>query len=131
GRGDVNLSAIAPGALVWKTDDPALRRRLEHSFSRDNVVNREPVTVRVWAHVGESVSITFVDGEHSATVTWEKPLEKAQKFPVSEAVLREQLGRLGDTPYELGGIELDVVGEPMVPKSVLNDLRRRAVQRLL
>ncbi len=37
GRGDVNLRAIAPGAIVWKTDDPAIRKRLEHSFSRDVV----------------------------------------------------------------------------------------------
>src|SRR5205085_9397704 len=28
GRGDVNLHAIAPGAIVWKTDDPAIRKRL-------------------------------------------------------------------------------------------------------
>src|SRR5262249_34321380 len=40
GRGDVNLRAIMPGAIVWKTDDPETRKRLEHSFSRDKVFRR-------------------------------------------------------------------------------------------
>ncbi len=37
----------------------------------------------------------------------------------------------GDTPYDLGNLTLDIVGDPMVPKSVLNDLRRQAVAKLL
>ena len=39
-EGDVNLSYINPGAIVWKTDDPAVKRRLEHSYSRDVVAHR-------------------------------------------------------------------------------------------
>jgi putative protease len=131
GRGDVNLSAINPGAIVWKTDDPALRKRLEHSFSRDAVVNRRPLDVRVFAHVGMKLRIAFTERDESVEVEWDKPLEAAQKFPLTGALIREQLGRLGDTPYELRDVELDLCGGPMAPKSVLNDLRRDAVTRLL
>src|SRR4051794_12742398 len=53
-RGEVNLHALSPGAIVWKTDDPAIRRRLEHSFSRDTVARRVPLNVTVRAHVGET-----------------------------------------------------------------------------
>jgi putative protease len=127
GRGDVNLHAISPGAIVWKTDDPAIRKRLEHSFARDVVANRVPVCVSVRAHVGEKLSIQFNDVE----VESDKPLETARKFPIDEATLREQLGRLGDTPFELGELITYIAGEPMVPKSVLNDLRRRAVEKLI
>ncbi len=131
GHGDVNLSAIGAGAIVWKTDDPALRKRLEHSFSRDNVANRSPLHIRVRAHVGEKLAIAFTDGAETVEVEWDKPLEQAQKFPLGEQLLRDQLGRLGDTPYEIGSLSLDISGGPMVPKSVLNDLRRQAVERLL
>ena len=127
GRGDVNAAALSPGAIVWKTDDPAIRKRLEHSFSRDTVAHREPIDCHVTAHVGGLLSIRFGD----IIVEWEKPLEAAQKFPFSEAAVREQLARLGDTPFELATLTVDAVGEPMVPKSVLNDLRRRAVALLL
>src|SRR5690606_23833286 len=87
GRGDVNLAAIAPGAIVWKTDDPRLRRRLEHSFSRDVVVHRTPIDAEVSAHVGRKLSIRFVAGEQSAEVEWDRPLEPAAKFPVTEDML--------------------------------------------
>jgi putative protease len=127
GRGDVNASALAVGAIVWKTDDPAIRKRLAHSFSRDTVAHREPITAHVRAHVGERLTVRF----GSATVEWDKALERAMKFPFSEPAVREQLGRLGDTPFELADLTVDAVGDPMVPKSVLNDLRRQAVAVLL
>jgi putative protease len=133
GRGEVNLRAISPGAIVWKTDDPALRKRLEHSFSRDTVANRTPMDVEVVARAGERLTIRFVDvarGE-SVDVTWDRPLERAEKFPLNDATLREQLGRLGDTPFELREVRVDTCGGPMVPKSVLNDLRRRGVEQLV
>ncbi len=135
GRGDVNPAALSQNAIVWKTDDPALRKRLEHSFSRDTVKHRLILNVHVKAHVGEKLSARFVDQSAEALaealVEWEKPLERAMKQPFSEVVAREQLSRLGDTPYELGEMTLDVFGEPMVPKSVLNDLRRQGVSQLL
>jgi putative protease len=130
-RGEVNLSAISVGAIVWKTDDPAIRRRLEHSFSRDTVARRVPLNVNVRAHVGEQLSLTFSDDGGSITVTWDRLLEPAQKFPLGEQLLRDQIGRLGSTPYELDNLTLDIAGSPMVPKSVLNDLRRQAVEQLL
>ena len=45
--------------------------------------------------------------------------------------LREQLGRLGNTPYELGQLELESEGSPFAPSSLLNQLRRQAVEKLV
>src|SRR5690606_18325050 len=118
-------------SIVWKTDDPQIRRRLEHSFSRETIVHRTPIDAAVTAHVGGRLTITLSDGSRSATATWDKPLEPAAKFPVSEPIVREQLSRLGDTPFELRDVTLDATGGPMVPKSVLNDLRRQACEELI
>ena len=46
-------------------------------------------------------------------------------------MLSEQLGRLGDTPFELGEVFNELAVNAMVPKSVLNELRRKAVDQLL
>jgi len=131
GAGAVNFSAVAIGALVWKTDDPATRRRLEQSFARDIRPRRQALHVSVFAHVGAPLRVVLTDNRHAATATWDQPLEKATRHPLSIATLREQFGRLGDTPFELGALTLDAADGPMVPKSVLNDLRRQAVQSLL
>jgi len=60
------------------------------------------------------------------SATWPGPLEAAQKKPTTAEEIREQLGRLGDTPFELGELSLDIPESVMIPRSVLNDLRRRA-----
>jgi putative protease len=129
--GTVNLAAIAPGSLVWKTDDPAFRRRIEQTYSRDCTARRVPVTVRVSGQVGGRLRISVADGAHEAAVEWAGPLEAPKKHPLDESLLREQFGRLGDTPFELSAVELSVAEPVMVPKSVLNDLRRRAVSQLM
>jgi putative protease len=131
-RGDVNLSAIAVGAIVWKTDDPAVRKRLEQSYSREDVANRARVDFRVEAAMGKVLRIKASDGEgHEAVVESAEPMQRAEKFPLTVELLREQLGRLGQTPFELGKVELVCDGPVMGPKSVLNELRRRVVEKLL
>ena len=101
-RGAVNLGAVAIGATVWKTDDPAIRRRLEASYARDRVARRVPLSAEVRAVVGQKLSVCVCDDAgHEAIVSWATPLQAAQKFPLTETLFREQFGRLGDTPFEL------------------------------
>ena len=130
--GAVNLSAVSVGSIVWKTDDPAVRRRLEQSFSRDRVARRVPLSAVVSSTVGALLRIEVRDDAgHAVTVEWDRPLEAAQKHPLTEGTFREQFGRLGDTPFELARVAgLEAPSGAMVPKSVLNDLRRRAVEQL-
>jgi putative protease len=49
---------------------------------------------------------------------------------LDEAMLREQFGRLGGTPYCLEEVSLEISGTPFVPASVLNQMRREAVAQL-
>ncbi len=56
--------------------------------------------------------------------------ETARKHPISEDVLREQFGRLGGTIYQLNRLECRIEGNPMVPLSVLGQLRRIMIEQL-
>jgi putative protease len=132
-RGALNPAAVAIGATAWKTDDPAVRRRLEESFRRDRVAHRVPLTAEVSAQVGQQLRIVVRDDSgHEARIEWDQALAAAQKHPLTEQLFREQFGRLGDSPFEPGEVRgLETASPAIVPKSVLNDLRRRAVQRLI
>ena len=149
GRGAVNLAALSTGCTLWKTDDPAIRKRLERSFSGSDVTRRTPLAVRIEGEAGGQLHVTVAmaaaaGGPEASdlpeatevSVVWEQPLATAARHPLTLDLVREQFGRLGGTPYELGSIELrdssgTVESLPvMVPKSVLNDLRRRAVLAL-
>jgi U32 family peptidase len=138
GSGDVALGAIAVGSRVWKTDDPAIRRGLEHSYRHDRIARRLPLRAVVRAVPDQPLQLTLSDDAgHEATVTAFQPLAEAYQHPLTLALLREQLGRLGQTPFELVGVELIGAAGPadtvplLAPKSVLNELRRRAVEGLL
>jgi putative protease len=132
GAGAVNLKSIAMGALVWKTDDPEIRKRLEQSYARDEVSRRVPVTAIVRAAANAPLELTLSDAEgRSVTVTSQQALELARNQPLTLESLREQLSRLGDTPFELADVTAERLDAVMAPKSVLNDVRRRAVEQLL
>jgi putative protease len=58
------------------------------------------------------------------------PLAKAEKQPLTTERLREQLGRLGGTPFKLGELKNNLSGEVLLPVSELNRLRREIVVEL-
>jgi putative protease len=135
--GSINLSAIRIGAIVWKTDDPAVRRDLEQSYSRDLIPNRVPLNVTVRAVENQPLRLRVSDGESEITLESAESMQRAQKHPLSEQLFREQFGRLGNTPFTLAEVKItgptgdDAAHPIMTPKSLLNDLRRQAVEQLL
>ncbi len=129
--GTLDFSAIPLGCDVWKTDDPALRKRLEHSYAQDRPARRAPLVAELSGTLGGSVTLTLTDAVgRTATSTWPGPLELATNRPTFEEEIREQLSRLGDTPFALTSAKIDLPAGCLVPKSVLNDLRRRAASDL-
>lgn len=124
--GALDFSRVAIGCDVYKTDDPVLRKRLEQSYSQDKLAKRVTITGRVTGVVGGALTLSLSDGARETSATWPGPLELARKQPTSTDEVREQLGRLGDTPFELGAVAMELPPGVMVPRSVLNDLRRQA-----
>ena len=58
------------------------------------------------------------------------PLTTAEKRPLTSETLREQLGRMGGTPFHLGRLENRLEGEVILPMSELNRLRRDLVGQI-
>lgn len=138
GRDDLDLRLITIGSEVFKTDDPATRRRIESSYARDRVVRPIPVTASVRVAAGERMLLTLTDDDGREVQVWsDDALSVAQRHPVTIDALREQLSRLGDTPFVLTDLTLTgpagrADSQPvMVPKSVLNQMRRRAASELV
>jgi len=129
--GSIDLSGVANGCDVYKTDDPVLRKRLEQTYSQDRPAHRLPLSARVSGVIGGALTLELSDPEGTtASATWPGPLQLANQRPTSSEEIRTQLGRLGDTPFELGELAIELPGGVLVPKSVLNDLRRHAAGEL-
>jgi putative protease len=130
GNGVLNLKRIRRGDLVWRTHDPDLDKLVRPYVEADTPVRKQRISVRVAAREGARLVTEWQVRDVRALVESDAPLGAATHRAVDEQYLREQLGRLGNTPYELGEIELEVEGRPFAPSSLLNRMRREAVERL-
>ena len=128
--GKLDFEVIKLGHLIWKTDDPQLNRDLRKSWSGDIAKPREALNLAITGRVGEPLQIEGRYGEATVTVSSAMPLQMAQKRPLTTESLRDQLGRLGETGFELGTLENHLVGEVIVPVSELNRLRRELVEKM-
>jgi len=122
---------VRPGQAVWKTDDPELTARLRRSFAGGPPRRRQPIDLHVVAVVGAPVRVTATLASGARTeVASVEPARAATKHPLDEAVLRDQLGRLGGTPFAVRGLTTNLAGQSMLPLSLLGRLRRDLVAAL-
>jgi putative protease len=116
------------GSRVWKTSDP-VREKLAVAGLRSP--HRVRLDIRVRGAIGERPVFEAVTerGGHAA-VTGEAPVEAARTSSMSAATLREKLARLGETPFELGSLDIDLPEGVMLPLSTVNRARRALTDAL-
>jgi U32 family peptidase len=131
GEGSVNFGRVRVGDKLWKTSDPELDRRIRQTFAGDQPRFQRPVDFEVHGAIGLPLTIIARDDAgHIAKEQSQMPLAAAEKHSLTGEKLREQLGRLGGTPFKLGSLESKLEGNVMLPVSELNRLRREAVVEL-
>ena len=84
----------------------------------------------VTGRVGVPLQLEGKCQETTVTVQSQIPLQAAEKRPLTEETLRGQLGRLGETPFELGTLDNRLEGQVIVPVSELNRLRCELVDKM-
>lgn len=132
GRNDVDLRKVHVGDKIWKTNDPALDKRLRATFETEKLYRVFPLHLKVTGVVGEPLRTWWTDVQKGITVQVESELllEQANKRPMDAALLEDQLGRLGGTLYQLDQLEVALEGDLIVPVRELNRMRREAVEKL-
>lgn len=122
-KGDVNI-----GDVVRKVTDREQIKEALDSIDSDECVRKAPIKMTFIAAEGEKPQLD-IDG--TVTVMGSQVLEHAQKKPADPDRIRQQLQKLGGTPFVSLDTDVILYGEPMVPISVVNQLRREAVDKLL
>ena len=140
-RNGVHRQAIATrvrvpdGWRVVRSSESALLERARASYAALASAVRQRKTrldVRVFGAAGAPLKAVFTADGESFTVRSEPTLAAATARDLSTATLREQLGRLGDTPFVLGGLDAAALGTGLfLPISALNRLRQDAVAELM
>jgi putative protease len=131
GQGDIDWRRVRAGQLVWKTNDPALDRELRGTFEGEKIRFQRPIDLEVHGHAGSPLTLIARDAHgHVAQSTSALPLTAAENQPLTTERLRDQLGRLGATPFALGALKNLLEGEVILPVSELNRLRRETIAAL-
>ena len=131
GTGDIDWRRVRVGQLVWKTNDPALDRELRATFAGDQIRFQRPITMEAHGRAGTPLTLIARDADgHVVQIESALPLAVAEKQPLTPQRLREQLGRLGGTPFQLGELKSFLEGDVIMPISELNRLRREAATAL-
>ena len=131
GYGNIDFNRVHVGDKIWKTNDPELDKRLRQSFAGDVPRFQRPIEIEAHGLVGKPLAVIARDESGNvAKVESAMPLAKAEKLPLTGEKLRDQLGRLGGTPFKLGELKNLLSGEVLLPVSELNRLRREFVVEL-
>ena len=130
-HGLIDMSRLKPGQAVWKTDDQELTARLRKTFTGPGLRRRQPVDLEVTVAVGEPLRVRARTARGATCeVASAEPAREATKHGLSVETLREQLGRLGGTPFELRDLAAEITGAAMLPFSLLGQLRHELVAAL-
>ena len=127
---------IKAGQAIWQTDSPQLTKRLRASFASEQFKRKVPIDLSLKIEVGCPIEaeVQWPTGSptenRSIRITVEHIPAEARKHSITEDELRQQMSRLGNTPYELRTVHASLIGNPMVPLSVLGELRKNMVAEL-
>ncbi len=114
---------------VFKTESSLNKTIIEKQINSLNDDEKISLNLKISGQVGEHLTMEFIDEDGiKGSVISKIILEEALKYPLKEDALRSQI-RLGDTNYALNDLKMDV-GHIMVPKSVLNNMRREGIESL-
>ncbi|MDQ6886745.1 MAG: U32 family peptidase, partial [Gemmatimonadota bacterium] len=126
---------VPAGWRVLRSSHAALIERARGSFaalSPSSPHRRTRLDARVFGSAGAHLRVVYAAGEDSVTERSETQLAPARQRALTSDQLREQLGRLGDTPFALGALDLSGLAPGLfLPVSELNGIRQRATATLM
>ena len=135
GYGEINFERIELGDVVWRTQQPGLIKRLRRWTRPGRAQATSPLDLQLVLSPGlPLVVIGSIDqGSLNARVESRVPLQPARRHRLDRKTIEETMGRLGDTCFHLGRVDVhNASGEPLfLPVSELNELRRSLVEILL
>jgi putative protease len=114
-------------SLVYKTFDHDMALSLR-PLLREQPVPAIGLELTARFKIGQLACLSACDElGRTAEVKSDYPVEAARRQPLTEAVVAEKLGRLGQAGYRLTACALELDEGAMFPFSALNQLRRRLV----
>jgi len=119
------------GQIVFKTSDSELMDRVQATFTQDKEFVKNIIDAKITIKLGQKPILTLKDRHNNeATIEGDKIVEEAMKVALSKEKVDTQLKKLGNTPYELDLLEIELDDNVSLPISLLNQMRRDCIELL-
>ncbi|WP_290459151.1 U32 family peptidase [Romboutsia ilealis] len=119
------------GQIVFKTSDSELMDRVQATFTQDKEFIKNIIDAKITIKLGQKPILTLIDkNKNQATIEGDKIAEEAMKVALSKEKVETQLRKLGNTPYELDLLEIELDDNVSLPVSLLNQMRRDCIELL-
>lgn len=119
----------ARGDKIFKTADIALFNRASSTYIGENRII--PISGAIQGRLGGELELYVWDNDGNyINIKGRHKIEKAINKPLTENRIEEQLKKLGNTPYSLRKIEVNIDDDITVPIREINNIRREAIEGL-
>ena len=112
------------GSNVLKTIDTKLNEELNNIQEKKILVN-----ISFKAFIGTKATLSITDNTNTIEITG-NIVDKALNAPITKERIIEQLSKLGNTPYKLNNIDIEIDNNIFINLKELNELRRNATEQL-
>lgn len=116
---------VKKGELLLKTLDNNLLKEIDSYPPKRILVN-----YKVTKNNNNELVITLSDLDNNEVTIKSSSLEKSKNITTSEEDILKSLKRLGNTPYQVNSITIDLPSDIFIPLSILNNLRRSLIDDL-
>lgn len=119
---------VKMGSIVLKTTDKKQLDEINSLLSKKT--RKVLVSLNLELKRNQKPVLKLSDGKNEVIVVGEQVIEEALKVPISKERIREQMEKFGDSIYQVSDITLNVDDNIFVSIKELNELRRKAIEKL-
>ena len=119
--------SVITGDRVFRVRNSALASAARRTFAEVDEIAPVELAIAVRALLGEPLGIEVADSEGRTGVASGGVVEPARTKSVTASEIAEHVGRLGGTPYLIGGWSLDLSPDVGLGFSELHRVRREAI----
>ena len=117
--------------LVFKTSDTDLIDRAQKTYTQDKEFAKSLIDAEISIKLGSYPELRLIDkNKNIVSVQGDKLVEKALKVALSEEKIETQIKKLGNTPYEIDQLKINLDEGVSMPISLINQMRREAIDLL-
>jgi putative protease len=116
---------LSVGAMLYRNHDNEFEQTLEQTSAERRIAVRislKPLAQGYALHAED-------EDHHRVSLTVDYPYQPAKRSP--EQTVRDVMGKLGNTPFQLQQLDMDTTRIGFIPASVLTEQRRKLIELLL